>query len=65
MIKFIIVIGRKYFSNYVAESNYGIIQTNFLTALFLKNIETKDCSKFVKTQKLFFWLKFKKKRLLE
>ena len=61
MIKFSIVIGRKYFSNYVAQSNYWIIQTKFLTALFKNNIETKEYSKFVKTQKWFQWLKFKKK----
>ena len=51
MIKFIIAIGRKYFSNYVAQSNYCIIQTKLLTALFKNNIETKEYNKFVKTQK--------------
>ena len=51
MIKFIIVIGRKCFSNYVAQSNYRIIQTKLLTTLFKNNIETKEYSKFVKTQK--------------
>ena len=61
MINFIIVIGRKYFSNYVAQSNYWIIQTKLLTALFKNNIETKEYSNFVKTQKWFLWLKFKKK----
>ena len=38
MIKFFIVIGRKCFSNYVAQSNYWIIQTKLLTALFKNNI---------------------------
>ena len=41
MMKFIIVIGRKYFSNYVAQSNYRIIQTKPLTALFENDIEEK------------------------
>ena len=37
MTKFIIVIGRKYFSNYVAQNNFRIInQTKLLTASFLK-----------------------------
>ena len=35
MIKFFIVIGRKC---YVAQSNYWIIQTKLLTALFKNNI---------------------------
>ena len=60
MIKFIIVIGQKYFSNYVAQSNYWIIQTKRLTTLFKNNIETKEYSKFVKSRKWFLWLKFKK-----
>ena len=54
-MKFIIVIGRKYFSYYVAQSNYGIIQskywiiqTKLLTALFKNSIETKEYSKLVK-----------------
>ena len=49
MIKFIILIGRKYFSNYVTQSNYLIIETKLLTALFKNNIETKEYSKFVET----------------
>ena len=49
MIKFAIIIGRKYFSKYVTQSNYLIIQTEILTALFKNNIETKKYSKFVKT----------------
>ena len=53
MIKFTIITGRKYFSNYVAQSNYLIIQTKLLTALFKNNIEAKDYSKFVETLKLF------------
>ena len=40
MIKLIIVIGQKYFSIYVAQSNYWVIQTKLLTALFKHNIET-------------------------
>ena len=61
--KIIILIGRKYFSNCVVQSNYLIIPTELLTALFFKkNIEAKDCSKFVKTQKKWFiCLKFEKK----
>ena len=51
MIKFTIIIGRKYFSNYVAQSNYLIIQTKLLNYLFENNIETKEYSKFVETQK--------------
>ena len=61
MITFIIVIGRKYFSNYVAQNNYWIIQIKLLTALFKNSIETKEYNKFVKIQKWFLWLKFKKK----
>ena len=49
MIKFIILIGRKYFSNYVTRSNYLIIETKLLTALFKNNIETKEYIKFVET----------------
>ena len=49
MIKFTIIIGRKYFSNCVTQSDYLIIQTNFLTALFENDIETKEYSKFVET----------------
>ena len=61
MIKFIIVIGQKYFSNYVTQNNHRIIQTKFLTALFKNNIETNENSKFFKTQKWFLWWKFEKK----
>ena len=43
------------------QSNYWIIQTKLLTALFKRNIETKEYKKFVKMQKWFLWLKFKKK----
>ena len=49
MIKFIIIIGRKYFSNYLAQRNYLIIQTILLTALFEKNFERKEYTKFVET----------------
>ena len=49
MIKFAIIIGRKYFSNNVTQSNYLIIKTKLLTALFKNNIETKEYSKFVET----------------
>ena len=49
MIKFTITIGQKYFSNCVTQSNYLIIQTKLLTALFKNNIETKEYSKFVET----------------
>ena len=48
MIKFIIVIGQKYFSNYLTQNNHRIIQTKFLTALFKNNIETNENSKFFK-----------------
>ena len=61
MVKFIIVFGQKYFSNYVAESDYWIIQTKPLTALFKNNIETKEYRKFDKTQKWFLWLNLKRK----
>ena len=47
MMKFTIMIDRKYFSNCVTQNNYLIIQTKLLTALFKNNIETKDYSKFV------------------
>ena len=64
MTKFIIVTGRKSFSNYFAQSNYWIIQTKLLTTIFKNNNETKEYSKFVKTQKWFPWFKFKKKACL-
>ena len=46
MIKSTIIIGLKYFSNCVTQSNYLIIQTKLLAALFKNNIETKEYSKF-------------------
>ena len=49
MIKSTIIIGLKYFSNYVTQSNYLIIQTKLLAALFKNNIETKEYSKFFET----------------
>ena len=51
MIKFTIANGRKYFSNYVAESNYLTIQTKLSTTHFKNNIETKEYSKFFETYK--------------
>ena len=57
MIKFIIVIGKKIFSNYVAQSNYWITHTKLLTTLFKNNIEKKKCCKFFKTQKWSLWSK--------
>ena len=51
MIKLIIITGQKCFSNYVAQSSYLIIQTKHLNALFEYNIETKEYSEFVETQK--------------
>ena len=53
MIKFTIIIGRKYFSSYVTQSNYLIFQTKHLNVLFKNNIETIEYSKFVETQKRF------------
>ena len=47
MVKFTIIIGRKYFSNYVSQSNYLITQTKLLNTLFKNNIDAKECSKFV------------------
>ena len=49
MIKFTIIIGWKYFPNYVTQSNYLIIQIKLLTTLFKNNIETKEYNKFVET----------------
>ena len=49
MIKFIIIIDRKYFSNYVTQNNHLIIQAKVLTTLFKNNIEAKEYSKFVET----------------
>ena len=52
MTKFIILIGRKYFSDHVAQNNYRlIIQIKLLTALFLKKILKQKTSKIVKTEK--------------
>ena len=53
MTKIIILIGRKYFFNYVAQNSYRFsIQTKLLTAhvFFKKSIKTKDYSKIVKTK---------------
>ena len=61
MMKFTIIIGRKYFSQYVTQSDYLIIQTK-LTTLFKNNIETKEYSKFVETEK---WFILKRKILFE
>ena len=49
MIKFTIIIGRKYFSDYVTQSNYLIFQTKLLTVVFKNNVETKEYSKFAET----------------
>ena len=49
MIKFIIVIGQKYFFIDDAQSNYGIIQIILLTSLLKDNNETKEYSKIVTT----------------
>ena len=40
--------------NHVTQSNYLIIKTKLLTALFKNNIETKEYNKFVETQKFSF-----------
>ena len=44
MIRSTIIISRKYFSNYVTQSNYLIIQAKLLTVLFKNNIETNIAS---------------------
>ena len=49
MIKFIIVIGQKYFFIDDVQSNYGIIQIILLTNLLKDNNETKEYSKIVTT----------------
>ena len=51
MIEFIVLIGRKYCSNYVTESNNSNVQTKFLTVIFKNDYETIEHSKFVRTQK--------------
>ena len=38
-MKFIIAKGRKYYSNYVVQNDYWIIQTKLLSALFKNNNE--------------------------
>ena len=45
MIKFIVVTGRKYFSNKVAQSSYAIIQTKLLTTKLLKTNLSKNINK--------------------
>ena len=49
MIKFIIVIGQKYFFIDDTQSNYGVIQIILLTNLLKDNNETKEYSKIVTT----------------
>ena len=41
MIKSIIVIGRKYLSDFVAYSNYWITEIRLLTAIFKKALKRK------------------------
>ena len=62
MVKFTIIIGRKYFSNYVSQSNYLITQTKLLNTLFKNNIDAKECSKFVEAWK---WFLLKRKIVFE
>ena len=47
MINFTIIIGRKYFSNCVTQSNYLIIQTKLLNGFFKNNIETKEYKEYL------------------
>ena len=56
MTKLIILIGRKYFSDYVAQNNYRlIIQIKLLTALFLKKIlKQKTVAKLLRQRNDFF-----------
>ena len=56
MTKFIILIGRKYFSDYVAQNNYRlIIQIKLLTALFFKKIlKQKTVAKLLRHRNDFF-----------
>ena len=49
MIKFTIIIDRKYFSNHVTQSSYLIFEDKLLTVPLKNNIETKEYSKFVET----------------
>ena len=64
MIKLTIITGRKYFSNYVTHSNYLIIQTKLLTALFKNNIEIKEYGKYRWNIKMISFL-LKRKIVLE
>ena len=55
MIKFTIIIGQKYFSNHVTQSNYLIIQTKLLTFFLRITLKQKfvveTCKASVETQK--------------
>ena len=61
MTKLITVMGRNSFFNYVAQSNYWIIEAKLLKTVFKNNSETKESRKFVKTYKWFLLIKLKKK----
>ena len=56
MIKFIIVTGGKHFSNYVAQSNYWIIDTSLLTVLLIDLFTT--VARLLKYKNDFFGLNF-------
>ena len=46
------VIGQKYFSSYVAQSNYWIIHTKLLTAPFWKTLEEKTLTSLLKHSRI-------------
>ena len=54
MIKSTILIGRNYLFNYIAQSNYYIIEI-FNQSFLKNNIETKDGGKFDKILKENVW----------
>ena len=54
MIKSTILIGRNYLFNYIAQSNYYIIEI-FNPSFLKNNIETKDGGKFDKILKENVW----------
>ena len=60
MIKFIIVIGWKYFLITLHKAITELFKLTFQPLFCENNIEKKEHSKDFKTQKWFLWLKLKK-----
>ena len=54
MVKFTIIIGQKYFSNYVTQSNYLIAQTKLYNTLLKITLTQKNVASLLKHRNDFF-----------